>query len=197
MAPISSFVRPLLALCAVAACGAFAQTTPSPAASPPSTVPPPTTSIMPATPADALAALGWLQGCWHGTVNQRDFREHWLSPGGGMMVGAGHTVMQGQTQDYEFVRLEVRPDALYYVALPKGGKEQAFKLVDVVKDEVSGAQIFTFDNVANEYPQHIIYRRGGEGWLYAGIDGALNGQDRKVIYPMRHLNCETGEPIRQ
>jgi hypothetical protein len=190
-------IRALGALCAALALAASAQTAP-PAAAPsqPPAESPPTVSIMPVTPAEALTALGWLQGCWHGKVNQREFREHWLPPGGGMMVGAGHTVMQDKTQDYEFVRLEARADGLFYVVTPMGGKAQTFKLVDAQKDEASGAQIFTFDNVSNEYPQRITYRRGGEGWLYAGIDGMLNGQDHKVIYPMRHLNCETGEPIR-
>src|SRR5690349_19321834 len=192
--------RATAALCAIVSCALCAQT-PPPAADAPSSLPKgdesPTVSIMPATPAEALNALAWLQGCWHGNVNQREFREHWLPPAGGMMVGAGHTVMGGKTQDYEFVRLEVRPEGLYYVVVPMGQKEQTFKLVDARKDEVSSAQIFTFDNVSSEFPQHIVYRRGGEGWLYAGIEGTLSGQDRKVIYPMRHLNCETGEPIRQ
>lgn len=152
---------------------------------------------MPATPAEGLAALAWLQGCWHGNVNQRDFREHWLPQGGGMMIGAGHTVMQGRTQDYEYVRLETRPEGLFYVATPMGQKEQSFRLVDAQRDDVSGAQIFTFDNVASDFPQRITYRRGGDGWLYAGIEGTLNGEQRKLIYPMRHVSCETGEPIRQ
>jgi hypothetical protein len=194
----TALLLPLLAaLCAVVACEALAQT-PPPAATPapPAAETAPTVSIMPATPGEALTAMGWLQGCWHGNVNQRDFREHWLPPGGDMMVGAGHTVMKGKTQDYEFVRMEARADGLFFLVTPMGQKEQTFKLVDAQKDEASSAQIFTFDNVSNEYPQHVIYRRGGEGWLYAGIDGMLNGQERRVIYPMRHLNCETGEPIR-
>jgi uncharacterized protein DUF6265 len=191
--------RATAALCAIASCALCAQPAPPAAEAPslPKGDESPTVSIMPATPAEALAALAWLQGCWHGNVNQREFREHWLPPAGGMMVGAGHTVMGGKTQDYEFVRLEVRPEGLFYVVVPMSQKEQTFKLVDARRDEVSSAQIFTFDNVANEFPQHIMYRRGGEGWLYAGIEGTLSGQDRKVIYPMRHLNCETSEPIRQ
>ena len=149
------------------------------------------------TPADTLDAFGWLQGCWHGTVNQRDFRENWLPAGGGMMVGAGHTVLQGRTQDYEYLRLETRPDGLYYVTLPSGQKEASFRLSGTQRDEVSGADIWTFANTAEGFPQRIVYRRGGEGWLYAGIEGTLNGEDRKVTYPMRHVNCETGEPIRK
>jgi hypothetical protein len=150
-----------------------------------------------ATPGATLDALEWLQGCWKGAVNQREFREHWLPAGGGMMIGAGHTVLQGKTQDYEYLRLETRPDGLYYVALPSGQKEATFRLSGTQHDEVSGADIWTFANTAEAFPQRIVYRRGGEGWLYAGIEGTLNGEDRKVTYPMRHVNCETGEPIRK
>src|SRR4051794_2801687 len=110
------------ALCALTAAlcisaGALAQSsatpaTPSPAApaAPPAiTAPPPASAGQPAAPASVsdaapapsptLASLDWLQGCWHGTVNQREFREQWLPQAGGMMIGAGQTVMQGRTQD--------------------------------------------------------------------------------------------------
>lgn len=161
---------------------------------------PPTSDATPpaasaAAPAGTLDAFGWLQGCWQGTVNQRDFRENWLPPGGGMMIGAGHTVMQGRTQDYEYLRLETRPDGLYYVTLPSGQKEAAFRLSGTQHDDVSGADLWTFANTAEGFPQRIVYRRGGEGWLYASVEGTLNGEDRKVTYPMRHVSCETGEVL--
>lgn len=171
-----------------------AEASSSPAASgaPGASATTPATAAPPA-PAEALAALDWLQGCWRGTVNQREFREQWLPPGGGMMIGAGHTVMQGRTQDYEYLRLETRPDGLYYVAVPSGEKEASFRLSGVARDEVNGADIWTFNNVVEGFPQRIVYRRGAEGWLYAGIEGTLNGEERKVLYPMRRVNCETGE----
>src|SRR5262245_39973426 len=61
-----------------------------------------------------LESLGWLEGCWRGAVNQREFREHWLPQRGGMMIGAGHTVMQDKTQDFDYMRIEARPDGVYY-----------------------------------------------------------------------------------
>ena len=191
-----------------------APTTPAPstpASTPPAETPPPSKApagdngAPPATPgtpgasagapAGTLDAFDWLQGCWHGNVNQRDFREHWLPAGGGMMIGAGHTVLQGRTQDYEYLRLETRPDGLYYVALPSGQKEAVFRLSGTQRDAVSGADIWTFTNTTEGFPQRIVYRRGGEGWLYASAEGALNGEDRKVTYPMRHVSCESGEAL--
>ncbi|HEY1326432.1 MAG TPA: DUF6265 family protein [Casimicrobiaceae bacterium] len=156
--------------------------------------PPPASA---AAAGDSLAPLAWLQGCWHGNVNQRDFSEQWSAPAAGTMVGIGRTVMQGRTLDSQHLRIESRPDGVFYVATADGKQEQRFRLVDTEHDEASGAETFTFDNVAAGFPRHITYRRGAEGWLYAGIDGTLSGQERKVLYPMRHVSCESGDLLAQ
>ncbi|TMG94593.1 MAG: hypothetical protein E6H73_07095 [Betaproteobacteria bacterium] len=141
-------------------------------------------TAVPATPASTLEPFGWLHGCWDGKVNQRDFREEWLPLHGDMMIGVSQTVSQGKTQDFEYLRLELRPEGIFYVAVPSGKKE-------------SESEIFTFENPLDEFPQRIIYRRGSEGWLYAHVEGKLNGAPRSVIYPMRRVDCTSGELIRQ
>ncbi|HZI84394.1 MAG TPA: DUF6265 family protein [Casimicrobiaceae bacterium] len=173
-----------------------------------------------APPADAAApserasldALGWLRGCWLGSVNRREFLEQWSPPRGGMMVGFSHTIVapkfQGtvkdkmeaagkppadpskdRTQDFEYLRLEQRADGVYYVAVPSGKKEVVFKLSDV--SEESGAKVFTFTNVVDEFPQRISYRRGAEGWLYAQVTGKTGVAGSDVVYPMQHIDCAT------
>ena len=95
-----------------------------------------------------------------------------------------------KTQDFEYLRLEARADGVYYVAVPSGKKEIAFKLSDVAEDQ--GAKVFTFTNVIDEYPQRIIYRHGTEGWLYAQLVGKPGGPTAgDVVYPMRHVDCAT------
>ena len=76
-----------------------------------------------AAEAPDLAALAWLEGCWRGTVNQREYREHWLPLRGGLLVGVSQTVAQGKTQGYEYLRVESRADGVYYVASPSGKSE--------------------------------------------------------------------------
>jgi hypothetical protein len=146
-------------------------------------------------PAATLEAMSWLEGCWTGAVNEREFREQWSPPRGGMMLGLGHTVHQGKTQSHEFLRLETRPDGIYYVALPSDQRPAAFKLVGTAVDDKDA--VFTFENPEHDFPQRIQYRRGTEGWLYATIEGKLKGEDRKVIYPMRRVSCDTGEQLRK
>jgi hypothetical protein len=178
----------IAALAALAGVAAHAQTPPTaaPAAAPPDAAQADLTSV---------AALAWLDGCWAGTVNQRDFREQWSPLRGGMLLGFGSTVFQGKTQSYEYLRIEARADGVYYVALPSGQQETGFKLESIATEDKD--LIFTFANPTNDFPQRIIYRRASEGWLYATIEGKLKGEDRKVIYPMRRVGCESGEFIRK
>jgi hypothetical protein len=149
----------------------------------------------PVNPPSMLEPLGWLHGCWDGKVNQRDFREEWLPLRGDMMIGVSHTVSQGKTQDFEYLRLELRPEGIFYVNVPSGKKETSFRFSGKTKQ--GDSEIFTFENPVDEFPQRIVYRRGSEGWLYAQVEGKLNGLPRSVIYPMRRVDCRSGDLIRE
>jgi len=145
------------------------------------------------TPAPAsIDALSWLAGCWEGKVNERDFREEWLPLRGDIMIGASQTALQGKTQDFEYLRLEPRADGIYYVAAPSGKNEEAFRLSGKRLDGTD--EIFTFEG-PREFPQRIIYRRASEGWLYVHVEGKVGGAQRRVIYPMRRVDCGSGEMI--
>ena len=146
-------------------------------------------------PPTSLDAFAWLAGCWEGKVNQRDFREEWLPLRGEIMVGASQTAMLGKTVSYEFLRLEPRPDGIYYIPLPSGHKEDLFKMASRKTD--GDDEIFTFENVSNEFPQRIIYRHASAGQLFAHVGGQINGEPKEVIYPMHHVDCQTGEAIRK
>lgn len=181
---------------------------PAPAASDTPATPTATSSAAPAALSIAPGAqpvstdlhdvhsLAWLEGCWAGNVNQRNFREQWTPVRGTMLLGVGSTVYQGKVQDYEYLRIEARPDGVFYVASPSGKGETPFKLTSIGPAE-DQATLYTFSNPANEFPQEIVYRRATGGWLYATIQGKLKGEDRKVIFPMRRVDCETGDLIRQ
>ena len=161
---------------------------------PPAAAAVPLRTTAPAAELQKIDNLAWLAGCWNGNVNQRDFREQWSPLRGGMLLGAGSTIYQGKTQSYEYFRIESRPEGIFYVALPSGQRETAFKLIAIDTDDKD--TIFVFANPENDFPQRISYRRGTEGWLYATIDGKIKGEDKQVIFPMRRVGCESGEFIR-
>jgi len=110
------------------------------------------------------------------------------------MVGASHIVMGDKTLGYEYLRLEPRADGVYYVTLA-GTKEIAYRYTGATTDKTD--TIFTFANPAQEFPQTISYRQGTEGWLYATVEGKVNGAERSIIYPMRRIGCESGELIKK
>lgn len=142
-----------------------------------------------------LDPLAWLAGCWLGSVNMREFREHWMPLRGNLLVGTSQTTLQGKTLEFEYLRIEPRTDGVYYVATPAKQKEQAFKLDKIQKE--GDDTVFVFSNPAHDFPQRIVYRRGGKGWLYAHVEGKVNGVESRVIYPMRRIGCESGALIEQ
>jgi hypothetical protein len=153
----------------------------------------------PSTPPEEspLASLAWLEGCWTSNVNKREVREHWLPLRGNLLLGMSQTVVQGKTQDYEYLRIESRPDGVYYVALPSGQNATSFKFegktVITMGDRNDDA--FTFTNTTLEFPQKLVYRRATQGWLYVSVVGKVAGNNKEVTYPMRRIDCETGEVI--
>jgi len=182
-------------LCSILMAASLKAQAPSPVPTPAQpAVPPATESAKAIAPPLELTSLGWLDGCWRGEVSQYEFREHWLPLRGGLMVGAGHIVSQGKTQDYGYLRLEPRPDGVYYVSISSAKKESSFKLTDTAIDDKD--TIFTFTNPGDEFPQRIVYRRGIDGWLYASVEGKVKGEEKKVIYPMRRVDCQSGDLIR-
>lgn len=143
-----------------------------------------------------VESMAWLEGCWQGSANKREFREVWLPYRGGMMIGVSHTVTGDQTLSYEYLRLEARPDGVYYVATLAAKPEDAFKLTEQSVDK-EDAHIYVFTHPEREFPRQISYRRASEGWLYAEVDGKVNGVERRLIYPMRRVDCQSGEFIRR
>jgi hypothetical protein len=206
---ISVLNRGAVAMAVLGAAASFAQSPPQPEARPEAKAEAKSESKPDAKPgarpAEAktsdrgpLASLAWLEGCWRGEVNRREFREHWMPLRGNVLIGVSHMVMRDKTQGFEYLRLESRSDGIYYVAVPSGKTESAFRLTEhtVGRGEGRNDQIFVFTNPALDFPQKITYRRGSEGWLYAVVEGKADGKDRQVTYPMRRVDCESGEFIR-
>jgi hypothetical protein len=141
-----------------------------------------------------LAPLAWLRGCWRGHVNQREFREYWMPAQGDIMVGVGQLALDGRMNDYEYLRLASRDGAIVFSQFSGDRKELAFKLATTTTDAKD--TVFTFANTVDAFPARLIYRRSGiDGWLYETVEGSLNGADKRVIYPLRRVDCETDEII--
>ena len=146
--------------------------------------------------ANIVAALIWvqqpapidrvryLQGCWERRANDRVVEEQWSRPMGGTMMGTGRTVVRDSVRSYEFTRIYTRGTRLVYAAQPSGQKPAEFESTVLTDDEV------VFANPQHDYPQRVIYRKGGPDSLMARTEGKINGVERDIDFIYRRVACE-------
>jgi hypothetical protein len=129
--------------------------------------------------------FAWLAGCWAGANGKSTFREHWMRPEGGIMLGMGRTMRDGKLASFEAMRIE--PDAdgkIGFVATPSRRAETRFALL-----KKEGAR-YVFENPRTDFPQRVIYEKNEDGSLAARIEGEVNGKARAIDFPMRRVACE-------
>jgi hypothetical protein len=135
-----------------------------------------------------IESVGWLQGCWQRTSQNRVVEEQWMRPGGGTMLGLSRTVRRegavDSTTEYEFLRLFTRDGKLVYAAHPSGQSPAEF-----VESETAEGSI-VFANPQHDFPQRIIYRKRGADSLLARIEGTIGGSARGVDFPYRRVSCD-------
>ena len=124
--------------------------------------------------AGGLNALGWMAGSWAGEQNGKREEEHWMAPRGDLMVGMHRDSRAGKPSQFEFFRIQERPDGVYYLTQPGGAPVTAFKLVE------QGARRVVFENKDHDYPQRIIYWQDAPGELRAKIAGTMKGKADSV-----------------
>ena len=129
-----------------------------------------------------MAELSWMSGDWQTPPGgPAQIEEHWTQPAGGSMLGVSRTVIGIRTLEFEYLRLEQRPDGLFYVAHPKArcaGTD--FKLTSVTTSEA------VFENPSHDFPKRIIYRKTAAGGLVASIDGGEGTKSQSFNYvPMK------------
>ena len=118
-----------------------------------------------------LARLSWMAGCWIQKTPNGEIQEQWMAPGGGIMMGMSRTIADGRTASYETLRIApMVSGTLAYIASPSGQPQTTFPLKSASTSEV------VFENLAHDFPQRIIYRRGGEDTITARIEGLVGGR---------------------
>jgi hypothetical protein len=108
-------------------------------------------------------ALAWLRGTWCGPMDGGEFCETWRDDGDAL-VGDGALRVQGSVRFSERLRIEARPDGVFYVATPEGEGTTAFRLTR------AGDGAVLFENPAHDFPTRIRYRREGDDGLVAEVE---------------------------
>ena len=130
-----------------------------------------------------VSSLGWLAGCWSGTVGQTTFEEQWAKPVSGKMMGMARTLKQDQVVFSEFMRIEQK--GAEAVFLPRIGTKQM--TVEFTSIRLTDSEV-VFENAQHDFPQRVIYRKV-DGVVFARIEGMERGKERHEDYPMKSVAC--------
>jgi hypothetical protein len=130
---------------------------------------------------DRPATLDWFVGHWCSDRNGAFIEETWLAPRGDLLLGLSRTVKGTKTSSFEYLRVEWTNGVPSYVAQPQGQPPVAFKWI------AGGTDWARFENIANDFPKQVEYRRTQAG-LYAQISGP--GKDGKnIAIPFDYRVC--------
>lgn len=113
--------------------------------------------------------LAFMAGSWGSGPAAMETEEHWTSPKAGLLLGMNRTVKGGKTVAFEFLRIEARPDGVFYLASPGGRPATPFRLKETSKDKA------VFENPEHDFPQRILYWRDGAN-LCARVEGTQKGK---------------------
>ncbi|MFP2928318.1 DUF6265 family protein [Pyxidicoccus sp. 3LG] len=118
----------------------------------------------------SISDVAWMTGHWQGRSGSGTVDEHWSHAAGDSMLGMSRFVSEGRTVFFEYLRIEARPDGLYYIAHPKARPGVEFKLVHCAPGEA------LFENPAHDHPKRIRYQQESDDKLTATIEGDEGGK---------------------
>ncbi|MBM3734438.1 MAG: hypothetical protein FJW39_01515 [Acidobacteria bacterium] len=138
----------------------------------------------------SISDLAWIAGSWAGSLGRAQVEEHWLTPSGGAMLGMSRTLAGEKMVMFEFLRIETRPDGVYYVAQPNGRPPTGFKLTR------SSPKLAVFENPQHDHPKIITYELTDPQSLTATIEGDQGGKNRKTVFQFKRtkLPPPAGDP---
>lgn len=134
-----------------------------------------------------LSDYAWLAGCWlleTGDDTSLRTEEHWMAPAGGLMLGMSRTLRHGEAVAWEFVRIVEDYYGTRFVASPSGQATVEFFLVSVENDTL------VFENTEHDFPQRIVYRKGGAKRLVAWVEGVTaEGRQQRIDFGYERKHC--------
>jgi len=131
----------------------------------------------------SIKELDWIVGCWKSQNSTLVAIEHWMPPDGKMMLGVSHTVSDGETIGYEYLRIEESDGKLVYIANPSGQEEATFYQAEITDKKM------VFVNPDHDFPQRIIYYLLNDGSIHARVEGEKDGELGGFDIFMTRVDC--------
>jgi hypothetical protein len=141
--------------------------------------------LVPPQPPASVDDLGWMAGCWAAEGGARRMEEQWMRPAGDTLLGMSRTISGGRTAFVEFLQIERVGEEVTLTALAggPGARPVPFRRVAGAEGEA------VFENPEHDFPQRILYRRAGEGGLFARIDGREKGDEKAQDFRFERVSC--------
>lgn len=111
-----------------------------------------------------IADVAWMSGHWVYEQDGRRTEELWMDATENLILGLSRTTVDGKTGAFEFLRVQLTPDGIDYLAQPSGKEATPFRLT-----QVTGTRA-VFENPTHDFPQRIVYERDGNT-MTARIEG--------------------------
>ena len=110
-----------------------------------------------------------------------------MAPRGGVLLGMSRTVRKDGAVEFESLRIQGSKGRLELVAGPGRGQPTVFRAVD------ASTTVLSFENLAHDFPQRIVYRTAGPDSLLARVEGSRGGSIRGIDYPYGRVSCPGGD----
>lgn len=120
--------------------------------------------------ASEIEKLAWLSGVWSQTKAGETVQESWLGPSGKMLVAVNLTTSASGKSAFEYMRIVETSSGLSFFASPGGKPPTEFKATELTEKRV------VFENLANDFPQRVIYSLAADGALLARIEGKVGAK---------------------
>lgn len=130
-----------------------------------------------------VASLEWMAGNWSQERGKEKVMEAWVGPVNGLMAAVNVSSWETGQTSYEFLRIVDTRESMSYFASPSGRAPVEFRYKE------AGDKRVVFENLANDYPQRIIYWKDGD-LLAARIEGKLRGEARSDEWRFRPVRKE-------
>lgn len=134
--------------------------------------------------AHRLDQVAWFTGCWERANGERRTLERWDAATADAMKGDSRSFNGANETAGERLRVLLKDGKLVYAAQPSTQLPQRFTATEITATGV------TFENLAHDFPQRIIYEKRGSDSLVARIEGDRAGRRQPVTFAFRRIGCD-------
>lgn len=124
----------------------------------------------------------WLIGNWQNKTNGGTLSENWTKVNDSMFTATSLFIKDQDSIHHETIVLEQKAEKLTYTATIKGQNEDKpirFELKTNTENEL------IFENLKNNYPQKISYKKMANNTIVTQISGMQNGKSSSEKYTLK------------